>query len=227
MQLAEVVRTLKKAGTAQARKIYARHGIGPNMYGVSYANLGALAKKIKRNEPLAEELWKTGNHDCRALALMIADPTTIKKSTLVAWGKTPGSRCDAGGLATLVAATPWGIELSAKWCASKHELQQQLGWATIACLAVASDGDDELEELFAACLDAIEAQIGDAANFTRYAMNGALIAIGGHSERLKKLALAAAKRIGKVEVDHGETNCKTPAAADYIAKIWSRKKKAR
>jgi hypothetical protein len=49
-------------------------------------------------------------------------------------------------------------------------------------------------------------------------MNMALIAIGVRSAGLRKLALAAAKRIGKVEVDHGDTSCKTPDAAAYIAK---------
>ena len=54
-------------------------------------------------------------------------------------------------------------------------------------------------------------------------MNNALIAIGGRNAKLKKLALAAAKKIGKVEVDHGDTSCKTPDAAAYINKMWARK----
>jgi hypothetical protein len=35
---------------------------------------------------------------------------------------------------------------------------------------------------------------------------------------------AAAKRIGRVEVDRGETGCKTPDAADYIKRTLVRKK---
>ena len=35
---------------------------------------------------------------------------------------------------------------------------------------------------------------------------------------LAAVATAAADRIGKVEVDHGGTGCKTPDAASYIAK---------
>ncbi|MDA0206235.1 MAG: hypothetical protein O3A53_09280 [Acidobacteria bacterium] len=37
-------------------------------------------------------------------------------------------------------------------------------------------------------------------------------------------AVAAAKRIGVVEVDHGQTGCKTPGAASYIRKIVERRK---
>jgi 3-methyladenine DNA glycosylase AlkD len=222
MQFDEVVRTLERAGTAQNRKVYARHGIGPNMYGVSYANLGALAKKIKRNQPLAEQLWKTGNHDCRALAIKIADPAGIKKSTLVAWGKTPGNRCLAMDLAKLVVETPHALKLGSKWCESSNPMQQQFGWTVIAALA-GHVADPGLDEFFATCLTVIEHDLQSSENFTRYAMNNALIAIGGRNEKLKKLALAAAKRIGKVEVDHGETGCKTPEAAAYIQKMWSRK----
>ena len=37
-------------------------------------------------------------------------------------------------------------------------------------------------------------------------MNRALITIGGRSAALRKAATAAAKRIGKVVVDHGDTD---------------------
>jgi hypothetical protein len=56
-------------------------------------------------------------------------------------------------------------------------------------------------------------------------MNSALISIGIRNDRMEKLAIAAAKRIGPVEVDHGETDCKTPDAEDYIKKARARTKK--
>jgi len=48
----------------------------------------------------------------------------------------------------------------------------------------------------------------------------AVICIGCRSAGLRKAALATAKRIGKVEVDHGDTACKTPDAAQYILASW-------
>lgn len=224
MEFAAVVRELEKAGTAQTRKTFARHGIGPNMYGVLFGDLRKLAKKIGVDQRLAEQLWKTGNHDCRMLATMIFDPDAIKKSTLNQWAKAGESRC-CQVLALAVAATPHAVELSSKWCASKNENENCAGWSTIAALAVGAGEDDELDVLFAACLEAIEANLQSSPNFTKYVMNSALIAIGGRNPQLKKLALAAAKQIGKVEVDHGDTSCKTPEAAPYIAKIWAKKKK--
>ena len=53
-------------------------------------------------------------------------------------------------------------------------------------------------------------------------MNQAVIMIGGRSPALRKAALASAKRIGRVEVDHGDTACRTPEAGPYIEKMWAR-----
>jgi hypothetical protein len=55
-------------------------------------------------------------------------------------------------------------------------------------------------------------------------MNSALIAVGIRNERLQERALAAAARIGTVEVDHGETSCTTPDAAGYIKKTMERRR---
>ena len=49
----------------------------------------------------------------------------------------------------------------------------------------------------------------------------AVVLIGCRSAAFRKAATAAAKRIGKVEVDHGETSCETPDAAAFIATAWT------
>gem|GEM_PF-4307167 len=49
-------------------------------------------------------------------------------------------------------------------------------------------------------------------------MNGALITIGLLNDRLEKKAIEVARKIGKVIVDHGDTDCKTPDTLEYIAR---------
>ena len=56
-------------------------------------------------------------------------------------------------------------------------------------------------------------------------MNYGLIAIGMRSDAFAQLATAAAKRLGKVQVDHGDTSCKTPDAIPYIQKARAHRKK--
>jgi 3-methyladenine DNA glycosylase AlkD len=70
----ELLRELESAGTAQNRKIYARHGVKRPTFGVSFANLHALAKRINLDHGLGRELWASGNYAARILATMIADP---------------------------------------------------------------------------------------------------------------------------------------------------------
>lgn len=48
---------------------------------------------------------------------------------------------------------------------------------------------------------------------------------GVPEDRLAAAAIAHARRIGKVEVDHGDTACKTPDAEAYILKTRARKHK--
>ena len=55
-------------------------------------------------------------------------------------------------------------------------------------------------------------------------MNQALISIGCRNASLRKSAAAAARRLGKIDVDHGDTDCKTPGALEYIEKNWARAK---
>ena len=45
MNYEETMQTLEEMGTAQNRKVYARHGIGEPMFGVSFGNLKELMEK--------------------------------------------------------------------------------------------------------------------------------------------------------------------------------------
>lgn len=56
-------------------------------------------------------------------------------------------------------------------------------------------------------------------------MNSALIAIGIRNEGLERQVIEIAREIGKVEVDHGATSCKTPDVESYIKKVRERAEK--
>ena len=52
-------------------------------------------------------------------------------------------------------------------------------------------------------------------------MNNYVISVGTYIAPLLKAAKQAAKKIGPVTVDMGDTACKVPLAVDYIAKVES------
>ncbi|MED1116921.1 DNA alkylation repair protein, partial [Bacillus paramycoides] len=85
MQLEEVMQQLEKYGTEQNRKTFKNHGAKEPLFGVSFANLKLLKKKIKKNHDLANSLWETKNMDAMTLATMILDPKKLTSEQLNRW----------------------------------------------------------------------------------------------------------------------------------------------
>ena len=221
MNLQQAMQQLEEMGTAQNRKIYGRHGVGDNMFGVSFANQNKLAKAVKRNHDLALELWATANHDARVLATMVADPTRADEPLLESWVHDLDNYVVTDAFSGFVGKTGLAQPRAEAWTGSDGEWPGRAGWHLVAHLAMK---DQDLPDgYFTAHLHTIEGEIHSRRNRVRDAMNNALIAIGIRNEALEELALAAAARIGKVEVDHGQTGCKTPDAADYIRRTLARR----
>ena len=220
MTLDEALTALESAGSEQTRKTYARHGASGPMFGVSFATLKALTKRIGVDHELALALWATGNLDARNLAVKIVDPTRMTPPELDRWASDENARQVCGGYAAMLAAeTPHGTTKAAEWLASKDARVRVAGWTLLAQLAQRDEAAPDA--LFDERLGQIERTILAAPNAEREVMNLAVISIGCRSQALREAALAAARRIGKVEVDHGDTACKTPDAADYIQKTWA------
>jgi len=223
MNLNSALRELKRHGTAQNRKVYRRHGVGENMYGVSFGDLRGLAKQIKRDHPLAMQLWATGNHDAQVLATLIADPDQFDAKTLDAWAKDLSNYTITDEFVDLVAHTVYRQKKAEKWHKAQGEWIGRAGWDLIGQLAL---HDAALpDSYFEPYLTEITTSIHLRKNRVREAMNNTLIAIGVRDAYLQEKALEVAKAIGPVEVDHGETNCRTPDATTYILKAIARKQR--
>ena len=224
MNVNEVMQLLESFGSEQTRKTYARHGVTGAMFGVSYANLGALKKKIKTDHNLARELWATGNYDARTLAMMIADPAQITTKDLDSWVKDLNNYPIADAFAKLAAQTEHARKKAEKWRNAKDEWTATAGWGMLAHLVE----DQQIPDSdFESYIEEIEQQIHTRPNRVRHTMNMALVNIGLRNPALQQKAIAASKRIGKVEVDHGDTNCKTPDVAEYIQKTLAHREKQR
>jgi 3-methyladenine DNA glycosylase AlkD len=220
MTLSETMAALEKAGSAQTRKTYARHGAAEPMFGVSFATLKTLTKRIGVDHELACALWDTGNFDARNLAVKVVDPDRMTSGDLDRWAReTSAVRMCGGYVAMLAAEGPHAAKKAGQWLVSKDARERGAGWVLVGQLA--QRDESKPDAWFEERLAAIERTIKAAPNAERDAMNGAIVAIGCRNGRLRKLAVAAAGRIGKVEVDHGDTACKTPDAAPYIEKAWA------
>lgn len=214
----DTMAALEAAGSEATRKTYGRHGMTGAMFGVSFAILGAMARQIKRDHDLALQLWASANADARFLATMIADPARLGPAELDAWAHQARYHMHATYVAGLAALRPLdqAVALAEAWIDDPTEIVQRGGWSLVADLALADREPPAgwLEGL----LPRIEAQIHGAANRSKEGMNGALIAIGTRDDAREALAIASARRIGPVAIDHGDTACKTPLAEPYILK---------
>lgn len=220
--VASIMAELKKKGKESTRKIYARHGmVTQNMYGVSVADLKIIAKTIKGQQALACELYVTANMDAMYLAGMVADGSQMTPKQLNAWAE------GAANLQMIAEYTvPWvtvenphARDLAKQWIKSKKEHVASSGWCTFSGL-VATKPDDALDLAeIESLLGTVVKGIKSAQNRERYTMNGFVIAVGSYVKPLSKQAKAAARQIGAVSVDVGETACSVPIASAYIEKI--------
>jgi len=223
MNVEDILATFKTLGKPQTAAIYKRNGSGDNVYGVLTSEITKIKKKIKVDHTLAMELWNTGNAEARVLALLIADPARMSRADADALVKDGPVRFLGCYLSDLLARGSIADATMRAWMKSKEECHREMGYGILGVRL--RDHPESISDADAKkILATIEKEIHRSPNGARYAMNGALISIGVFKPTLRKNAIEVAKRVGKVEVDHGETNCKTPDAVSYIEKASKRKR---
>lgn len=223
MTLQEIMLQLEQWGNEQTKKTFFRHGAREPLFGVKVEDLKKIQKKVKSDYELSKQLYNTGNSDAMYLAGLIAAPEKMTKSDLQHWVE--------GAYWYMISeyTVPWvtsesnyGFELALEWIKSPEENIAAAGWATLASM-IAIKEDNEIDtEKFKQLLQTATAEIHQAQNRVRYAMNNFIIAAGGYSPLLNPMAIDAASKIGVVTVDMGGTACKVPFATEYIEKMKAR-----
>lgn len=218
----EMMKELMIWASAQNVKVYRKHGAGGDLYGVSFADLRRLARRIKTDHVLALELWESGNDDARLLAAMIADPEELTPATVDNWIEDVDYYVLCDELAELISRSPMALETMDRFMASPKEYYRACGYTVL--VSALKNGVDIPDEDCRRHLHTIEEEINASPNRARYSMNNAMIAIGIDKPTLTAAAVAAATRIGRVVVDHGDTACRTPDAVTHIQRALERKK---
>jgi hypothetical protein len=219
--VASITALLKKKGTEKMRAMYQRHGMAKERaYGVSMADLKIIAKTIKGEQALALELYKTGMLDAMYLAGMVADGKKMSAKELDAWAD------GAAGLHMISEySVPWvAVEhpeargLAMKWIASKKDHVASAGWCTYSGI-VAVTADDSLDHAeIETLLKRAVREIHSAPNRVRLNMNSFVVAVATYVTALARQAKRAAKEIGPVSVDMGDTACEVRLATESISK---------
>jgi len=191
----DAIAHLRSLAQPDARAGMARFGINTSSaLGLSIPLLRRAARRIGRNQQVAEELWRTGIHEARILAAFVADPAASGSALLERWV----ADLDSWDLTdqfcnTLVCRTADPYRLVDRWCPRPETFVRRAGFALIAALAVHDKqaGDDR----FLALLPKIEAAAADDRNFVKKAVNWALRQIGKRNAALNRAAIACAGRL--------------------------------
>jgi 3-methyladenine DNA glycosylase AlkD len=220
MTVDEILTELKAHGSQSYKDVIAKHGAVEPYFGVKIEYLKVLKKKLKVNQALAFELYETGVSEAMYLAGMIADPQKFTKPQLQKWAKAATwSMISEYIVAACAAESRFARELAKVWIDSSKELLATTGWMTLThFISITPDEELDLDELRGLLAKVVQ-ELPAERNRVRYCMNGFVIGVGCFVAPLVKEAKAAAKALGKVNVDVGDTSCKVPDALAYIEKV--------
>jgi 3-methyladenine DNA glycosylase AlkD len=218
----QVMTQLKKLGCEQTRSTYLRHGAPESMFGVKVADMKMIVKQIRGDQDLALCLYETGNVDAQYLAGLVADGSQMTRKQLETWCRTTGwGMVNEYTVPWVTSESPHARDLAMKWIGSKKESVASCGWNTYSSMiSIRSDDELDIKEI-RGLLKQVVAEIDGAQNRVRYTMNGFVISVGVYVGPCLKAAKAAAKKLGKVSVNVGDTACKVPLATEYIEKCES------
>ena len=199
MKVEQVIEMLQQHANSQAVQGMARFGISANQtLGVSIPTLRRIAKDIGKDHLLALDLWRSGIHEARILASMIADQRLVTSEQMEEWVKDFGSWdvCDQV-CGNLFVKTPYAYHKAMEWPHREQEFVRRAGFVLMAELAVHDKRASD--EAFLPFFPLIKQYATDERNFVKKAVNWALRQIGKRNNHLRAVAMEWALAIKQLD----------------------------
>ncbi|MHA6533933.1 DNA alkylation repair protein [Paenibacillus sp. BAC0078] len=223
MDLEMVMQELEARGKDRTKKIYMSNGAHEPLFGVATGEMKPIAKKIKQNQLLAEQLYNTGNYDAMYFAGVIADPKAMTAADFERW-------IDAAYfymlsdfvVAVTLAETDIAQDVADKWIASGEELRMSAGWSCY-CWLLGNRPDSEFSEpKLSGMLERVQTTIHDSPERTKYAMNNFIYTVAVSYLPLHDKAVEIAEAVGPVEVKRDKKKSSFLNASENIQKALAR-----
>ncbi|KSU68055.1 DNA alkylation repair protein [Arthrobacter sp. NIO-1057] len=215
--VADIQQALAALEDPKARAVNERHG---DDFGVNLGKLRAIAKSLKSNQQLAEQLWETKETTSRLIALLIAKPRSFTLDQLHEWSKdATGPKVQSWFLNYIVKKSKLLEELRQILISDNDPVQLAAGWELTAHQVVKDPEKLNLPEL----LDTIEAQMLNAPDRLQWAMNTTLAQIGIEHESLRNRALAIGDKLQVLADYPTSPGCTSPFAPIWINEMVKRK----
>ncbi|WP_034538028.1 DNA alkylation repair protein [Carnobacterium inhibens] len=219
MNFETVMQELEDLSKPRMKKIYLSNGAQEPLFGVTTGEMKPMSKKIKKNQPLAEELYATGNYDAMYFAGVISDPKVMTELDFDRW-------MDAAYfymlsdfvVAVTLSESDIAQDVADKWIASGQELRMSAGWSCY-CWLLGNRSDNEFSEgKISGMLDHVKKTIHDAPERTKASMNNFLSTVGISFSPLHEKAIETAMEVGTVEVKRENKKDSTLNAYESIQK---------
>jgi 3-methyladenine DNA glycosylase AlkD len=223
MDFEMVMRELEAIGSERTKKTYISNGANEPLFGAATTKMKPLAKKIKINQPLAEQLYATGNYDAMYFAGIIADPTAMTEANFESWmdGAYFYMLSDYVVAVTL-AETEIAQVVADKWIASSEELRMSAGWSCY-CWLLGNRPDGEFSETkIANMLDQVKNTIHVSPDRTKSAMNNFIYTVAISYLPLHDKAVETAEAVGPVEIKRDKKKSTVLSASESIQKVLAR-----
>lgn len=159
--------------------------------------LRELARSHRRDHALALELWDSGILEAMIMATIVDDPKQVTRSQAERWVRACDNWAQTDACAALFDRTEFAEEKAHGWSGRKEEFVKRTGFSLMAGMAV--HRKELPDEIFLRFLPVIRREATDERNFVRKAVNWALRQIGKRNPRLRRAAIAEAKRILKLD----------------------------
>jgi len=214
MNAETVMQELEALGKERLKKMYISNGAREPLFGVATGAMKPLSKRIKIDQPLAEQLYATGNYDAMYFAGIIADPNGMTAADYDRWmdGAYFYMLSDYVVAVTLAEADI-AQEVADRWIASDEELRRSAGWSCY-CWLLGNRPDSAFSaDKLAGMLQTVQATIHEAPTRAKYAMSNFMYTVGVSYVPLHELAVETAKAVGPVDVkkDTGKSQFLQPA----------------
>ncbi|MED1803088.1 DNA alkylation repair protein [Brevibacillus porteri] len=223
MDLETIMQELEALGKERTKKIYLSNGAHEPLFGVATGAMKPMARKIKINQPLAEQLYATGNYDAMYFAGVIADPKAMTKADFDRWMDSAYFYMLSDYVvAVTLSEADIAQEVADHWITSGEELRMSAGWSCY-CWLLGNRPDREFSESkIANMLDTVKNTIHDSPERTKYAMNNFIYTVGTSYLPLHDKAIEIAKAVGPVEVQKDKAKSKFLNVFDNIQKAVSK-----
>ncbi|KHJ71850.1 DNA alkylation repair protein [Rhodococcus sp. Chr-9] len=217
----ELLTELAALGDPKIRAVNEKHG---DDHGVNLSALRAVAKRVKTQHELAQQLWATGDTAARLLALLICRPkafTADELDTMVRETGTP--KVHDWFVNYVVKKNPHAEELRGRWMTDPDPIVASAGWALTAERVVKNADGLDLSGL----LDIIDAQMRDAPERLQWAMNTCLAQVGIEHPDHRARALDIGERLEVLKDYPTSPGCTSPYAPAWIGEMVQRKNEAK